>query len=113
MPYLPPTDHGYSVHAPSGTVHLRYADHGQDLQRTSMTGVYNVLDGREPTLCEECFPPVIPKSRAPKRSKPKANPPMEVALEEPSQDEPVPDAATLAREAGYEIEGPDGEPLLV
>jgi hypothetical protein len=77
MRYLPPTDHGYAIHVPSGTVHQRHADHGRDLVRTSMIGVYNYLGDRSPVLCEECFD--VPKARSHKvkATKPKVPEPVE------------------------------------
>lgn len=76
---LPYTRRGYAVEVDTGTVHNRYAQHeGQTLVRTYEAGVWNILKGREPVLCEECFPaPTPPKARkakAPAAAKAKAKP---------------------------------------
>jgi hypothetical protein len=63
---LPESAKGYRVDRSSGVVHSRYAEHAASLPRTKTeAGVRQLLDGRVPGSCPECFPLV--KAAPPKR----------------------------------------------
>ena len=50
---LDPT--GYSVNLNTGTIHTRYADHGNGERTRTERGVRTLLDGMEPKACQRCY----------------------------------------------------------
>lgn len=46
---------GYAVSA-DGTIHTRYATHGNGTRTRTEKGVLTLLDGREPKTCPTCYP---------------------------------------------------------
>ena len=114
MPYLPPSPEGYGLNLSSATVHRRYAEHDQPLRRCATpTAVYNLLGARDPQTCAECFP--TPKAEKPKGRKSRKT--QERVVETFEDAERLPDAVTLATEAGYDVETISSQtaddPLLV
>jgi hypothetical protein len=47
---------GYSVNPNTGTIHTRYADHGNGARTRTAKGVETLLDGQKPKACKLCYP---------------------------------------------------------
>lgn len=61
---IPDSETGYSV-STTGTIHTRYAPHAGNAARTrTTTGVASLLDERDGTVCQVCFPPSDPAPQA-------------------------------------------------
>ena len=57
---LPPDPEGYTVEGQ--TVHSRYASHANGYRSRTVKGVENLLDGKKPRICKDCFPAGTPPS---------------------------------------------------
>ena len=71
MTRIPLDPIGYSVNANTGTIHTRYADHGNGERTRTPKGVLTLLDGKEGKACKSCYPspqyPTPAKPRTPQR----------------------------------------------
>ena len=56
MTRIPLDPIGYSVNQSTGTVHTRYADHGNGERTRTKRGVETLLDGKEGKPCRSCYP---------------------------------------------------------
>jgi hypothetical protein len=55
MTRIPLDAEGYSVNQNTGTIHTRYADHGNGLRTRTEKGVLTILDGKKGKACEVCY----------------------------------------------------------
>ena len=56
MTRIPLDPNGYSVNVSTGTIHTRYADHGNGLRTRTEKGVRTLLDGKRGKVCKDCYP---------------------------------------------------------
>jgi hypothetical protein len=68
---------GYAVNENTGTIHTRYADHGNGTRTRTVKGVETLLNGKKGTACKLCYPSPhydtpAPSSEPPKRRVPDA-----------------------------------------
>ena len=56
MTRIPLDPNGYSVNVSTGTIHTRYADHGDGNRTRTEKGVLTLLDGQKPKACKLCYP---------------------------------------------------------
>jgi hypothetical protein len=52
---IPIDPEGYSVNQNTGTIHSRYADHGNGLRTRTTKGVLHLLDGKAGKPCVTCY----------------------------------------------------------
>ena len=55
MTRIPLDPNGYSVNQSTGTIHTRYADHGNGTRTRTRKGVETLLDGKEGRACKTCY----------------------------------------------------------
>ena len=55
MTRIPLDPNGYSVNPNTGTIHTRYADHGNGNRTRTTKGVLTLLDGKEGKACSVCY----------------------------------------------------------
>ena len=55
MTRIPLDPDGYSVNPNTGTIHTRYADHGNGTRTRTEKGVLTLLDGKDGKACERCY----------------------------------------------------------
>ena len=55
MTRIPLDPNGYSVNSSTGTIHTRYADHGNGERTRTTKGVETLLAGKEGKPCKRCF----------------------------------------------------------
>ena len=53
---LPADLQGYAVNPSTGTIHTRYADHGNGAKTRTAKGVESILDGKAGRPCGTCYP---------------------------------------------------------
>ena len=56
MTRIPVDPNGYSVNPSTGTIHTRYADHGNGERTRTAKGVETLLDGKAAKPCRICYP---------------------------------------------------------
>lgn len=56
MTRIPLDPKGYRVNPDTGTIHTRYADHGNGERTRTKRGVETLLDGKEGKPCRSCYP---------------------------------------------------------
>lgn len=55
MTRIPTDSEGYSVNQSTGTIHTRYADHGNGVRTRTTKGVETLLDGKQGRACKQCY----------------------------------------------------------
>ena len=55
MTRIPIDPVGYSVNQNTGTIHTRYADHGNGERTRTEKGVRTLLDGKDGKACVTCY----------------------------------------------------------
>jgi hypothetical protein len=55
MTRIPIDNDGYSVNPNTGTIHTRYADHGNGTRTRTTKGVLTILDGKDGKACVTCY----------------------------------------------------------